>query len=171
VGESWNNINDTLSVASLMDIGTEVFAGGHQGIFVSTDYGRGWTQVSDSLININTFAISGSNIFAGRYWWPAPILSPPSPPGGVFRSTDSGETWTPSSSGLPIDPVYPTEGSQVYALAVHGSDIFAALNPIVPYQVLYSSTIDGNNWVNVGEGLPDETAFSLYANGQVPISV
>ena len=166
MGASWNNVNDTLSIASFMDIGSEVFAGGHQGIFVSSDYGEHWVELNDSLININAFAVSGSSIFAGRYWWPAPILAPPSPPGNVFRSTDNGETWMPFNSGLPIDPAHPSEGIQVYQLAVHGQDIFAGLDPLsdIPYQVLYSSTVTGNNWINIGKGLPDETIFSLFIN-------
>lgn len=103
----------------------------------------------------------GSSIFAGRYWWPTSLLNLPSLPGGVFRSTNNGRTWAPFGSGLPVNPQR-AAGPQVYVLATHGSDIFAALNPVADYRVLYSSRITGNNWVNVGEGLPDETIFSLF---------
>ena len=152
-GTTWDNVGQNLpELASLTVSGSNVVAGSQSGIYISTDNGETWTNVTDTLININALATVGSDIFAGRYRWPYPLLSPPSPPGGVFRSTDGGSTWAPFSSGIPFDP-------QVYAVAAHGGNIFAGSEP-----GLYFSTITGNNWVNIGQGLPEGKIMSLYVN-------
>jgi len=133
--------------------GTNVLAGTHDGMYLSTNNGETWNNVNDTLININALATVGSDIFAGRYFWPYPIgFAPPSPPGGVFRSTDGGLSWSPFNSGIPEYP-------QVYSIAVHGENIFAGSSP-----GLYASTITGNNWVNVGRSLPEFPVLSMYVN-------
>jgi photosystem II stability/assembly factor-like uncharacterized protein len=167
MGENWHTVNapywdsetDTSTrIASLASAGSNVFAGTHRGLFSSSDYGEDWVKLNDTLININTIAISGSTIFAGRYFWPAPVNEPLSPPGGIFRSTDNGKTWSTFSSGLPIDP---GAGAQVYAIAIHNTDIFAALDSD---SMMYSSKINGTSWTNIAKGLPDLPGFCSFVN-------
>ncbi|HTY11528.1 MAG TPA: T9SS type A sorting domain-containing protein [Bacteroidota bacterium] len=153
-GTTWKNVGQYLpELASLATSGSNVVAGTHDGVYLSTDNGETWSNGNDTLININTLASAGSIVFGGRYFWPFPIgFSPPSPPGGVFLSTDGGLTWSPFSSGIPFNP-------QVYAIAVHGKYVFAGAEP-----GLYTSTISNNNWVNMGENLPDGPVLSLFIN-------
>ena len=153
-GDSWDNVGSDLpEIASMTTCGTNVLAGTHDGMYLSTNNGETWNNVNDTLININALATVGSDIFAGRYFWPYPIgFAPPSPPGGVFRSTDGGLSWSPFNSGIPEYP-------QVYSIAVHGENIFAGSSP-----GLYASTITGNNWVNVGRSLPEFPVLSMYVN-------
>ncbi|MDG7000482.1 MAG: T9SS type A sorting domain-containing protein, partial [Nitrososphaerota archaeon] len=150
-GATWKNVGrDLPEVASLATTGSNVIAGSRDGMYLSTDHGETWTNVDDTLININTIAVDGPDIFAGRYHWPYSDLMPPTPPGGVFRSTDGGLTWSSYDSRIPFDP-------QVYAVAVRDEDVFAGSSP-----GLYVSTVTGNNWVNVGENLPAWTVLSLF---------
>ncbi len=156
-GITWTNVGTSLpEIVSLATSGSDVFAGTPDGMYVSTDSGESWAEINDTLININALAIGGSNIFAGRILWPSSLMSPPNPPGGVFRSTDNGQTWSSFMSGLPEYP-------QVLVLATHGSNIIAGLEPNNPSESLYSSTINGNNWINVGYGLPIGI-ISLFVN-------
>jgi hypothetical protein len=153
-GDTWKKVGANLpELASVVTFGSDVLAGTHDGMYLSKDNGETWNNVNDTLININALATVGSDIFAGRYFWPYPIgFAPPSPPGGVFRSTDGGLSWSKFSSGIPTNP-------QVYAVAAHGEDVIAGSAPGV-----YVSTISGNNWSNVGNNLPEFPVFSLYIN-------
>ncbi|MGO9481797.1 MAG: WD40/YVTN/BNR-like repeat-containing protein [Candidatus Kryptoniota bacterium] len=151
-GITWKYMSGLPPFASLATSGSNVLAGTVSGIFLSTDNGETWAVVNDLLDDINAIASAGSEIFAGRYLWPYSLLSPPNPPGGVFRSTDGGLSWSPYSNGNPNDP-------QVYAIAVHGQDVYAGSEP-----GLYVSTINGNNWANVGQNLPEWTVLSLFVN-------
>jgi|GEM_PF-2489141 len=63
-----------------------------------------WVQTNELLgAEINCFAVSGENLFAGTYK-------------GVFLSTNNGTSWTEVSSGL--------TNISVLSLAVSGTDLF-----------------------------------------------
>jgi len=142
-GMSWTVADDNMPrIASLATNGSNVFVGGEAGVYLSTDNGESWTQTNDTLMDINTIVTSGSSVFAGRYFWPVPVGVAPTP-GGLFRS------------GLPNQP----GGPQVHVLAIHGSDIFAGLDP-----GLYVSTVNQDNWINIGGGLPSLEVLSLFIN-------
>jgi photosystem II stability/assembly factor-like uncharacterized protein len=158
-GSTWGNVGQGLpALASLTATTTTVIAGAHDGVHVSTDNGETWTNVNDTLININALATTGSDVFAGRYLWPIAIGFDTTVPGGVFRSTDGGLTWSPFGSGLPpFDPI--THAPAVNSIAVHGGYVFAGL-----YPGLYSSTITDNNWTSFGQNLPSSRVLSLFVN-------
>ena len=148
----WNNsYGGPPQIASLVASGSNIFAGGDFALTRSTDNGETWTALPDSLVYINALALSGSSIFAGRYTWSLPAFDRPYP-GGLFRSTDNGSSWIPDTSGL-------STGQQVYSLAIHGSDVFAGLWPGV-----YTSTLNGNMWGSVGDGLPAWPVLQIYVN-------
>ena len=157
-GTTWKNVGQNLpALASLTASGSNVVAGIYNGVYISTDNGETWANKTDTLIDINALASVGTDVFAGRYLWPVNSFSPPTAPGGVFRSTDGGLTWSPFSSGLPFNPsVY---APAVNSIAVHGEYVFAGLDP-----GLYSSTITNNNWANFGQNLPGGRVLSLFVN-------
>jgi len=152
-GETWGNVGKDLpSFVSLTVSGSNIVAGSRDGVYVSTDGGETWNNTNDTLMNINTLTTSGLYLFGGRYHWPYTISSPPSPPGGVFRSSDGGLTWSTFSSGIPFNP-------QVHTIAAHGDDVFAGSDP-----GLYTSHTAIDSWVNIGSGLPEGTVLSLFVN-------
>jgi hypothetical protein len=83
---------------------------------------------------VTSFAASGINVFAAT-------------DGGVFRSTNNGSNWTAVSSGL--------TDTLVYALAVSGSNLFAA----TAFGGVFLSTNNGANWSVTG--LKDTLLWSL----------
>ena len=89
-----------------------------------------WVQINPNL-QANCFEVSGTNIFAGSYG------------GGVFLSTDNGESWNPVNNGLDLN---------VTSLAVSGSNIFAGTLSGATGGV-YLSTDNGNSWTPVNNGL------------------
>jgi hypothetical protein len=62
---------------------------------------------------VTCFAVSGTNLFAGACceWWYCESA------GGVFLSTDNGESWTGVSIGLP--------NTSVNTIAINGTNLFA----------------------------------------------
>lgn len=110
---------------------SEVFAGTWTGVFHSTDDGATWIQAEglrdttvDALVASGTFLFAGLNIASLN--------------GGVFRSSNDGQTWEPASNGLP--------DHSVQALTVSGSNLVAgAHGPFLNGGAFYSND-DGANW-------------------------
>lgn len=105
-GVNWTAVNNGLAdsnVYSLSALGTKVFAGTQGGCFLTSNNGLNWTSVIN--LSVISFAVSGSNIFAG-------IES-----GYVYLSVDSGANWVSVSNGL--------NGASIYSLSVSDSNIFA----------------------------------------------
>jgi hypothetical protein len=94
-----------------------------------------WQQTSLDSVFVNSFAKSGSNIFAASNW-------------GFHVSSNNGNTWDLRNTGLPnisISPLY-IKGDSIFA----GSGNFVSL-----------STNDGNNWTSVSNGLPTSYSYSI----------
>ncbi len=164
-GVNWSLANsNTSGVSCLAATGTDVFAAGEGWIYRSTDNGENWDVIDSNLTNISSLAASGSTVVAGRWIQPYPLTdSIPPPPGGLFLSTDNGQTWSTYLNGLP-GYGYP----QVWAVAINGIDVFAGMtdqgDPYLYPSMFYSSTINIDNWVNTGQGLPGEGIESIYEN-------
>ena len=136
------NINSFASVGSdlFAGISPDAFGIGASGVFVSIDSGEFWKQSNSGLsdTNVTMVAASGSTVFAAT-------------PGGLFRSTDNGASWT--SAGL--------AGHQVTAFQSAGSNIFVAFSDSV-----YLSTDNGSTWSLANNGIPDTvTVTCLAASG------
>ncbi len=103
-----------------------------------------WTKTScPAAGNINCFAVSGSNVFAG-------ILN-----GGIYVTTNNGASWTESDAGL-------ITNSSVLSLLASGSNLFAGTYG----NGVYFSNNNGVSWSSVITGLPtNSTITSLIANG------
>ncbi len=130
--------------------GTNILAGTHSGIFLSTNNGGNWTAVNNGLpfdtivseyATINSFAVSGTNIFAatgGR---------------GMFLSINNGSSWTAVDNGL--------TNFYVNAITISGTNIFAATEG----GGVFLSTNNGSSWIPVNSGLTNLEVYSLVASG------
>ena len=115
--------------------GTNVFAGA-SGIYRSSDYGATWEHVINGLSPIPmvysfAFVPNGSG---------GDSLCLAATSRGVYRSTNTGQTWTPA--GL--------AGSSVQALFVYGARIFAGTKN----EGIFLSADNGTTWNPVNEGIP-----------------
>jgi photosystem II stability/assembly factor-like uncharacterized protein len=143
-GNNWVLVN-TISPQAFAISGNNIF-GAQGGVVLSTDNGLTWVSVSNGLppgLNVNSLAISGSNIFAGIWQ------------GGVYRSSNNGNSWVVCNSGLP--------DLRITRVAASGSNIFAGT-----YQNgIFYSPDNGSNWVAVNNGYPsiqDITALAIDGN-------
>jgi photosystem II stability/assembly factor-like uncharacterized protein len=111
-------------------------------IALSINASAQWIQTScPSGGEIQSLAISGSNIFAGTQT------------GGVFLSNNNGSTWTAVNTGL--------TNTNVFSLAVSGTNIFAGTNG----GGIFLSTNNGGSWTAVNTGLTTLTVRALAVSG------
>jgi photosystem II stability/assembly factor-like uncharacterized protein len=110
-GESWTQINTGLSNKEVLSFAIDpkntnvIYAGtGRDGVYRSTNGGKNWVQMSNGLMNIaeqqwisiHSFAIDPENtqtlytgVWGGQSWG-----------GGIFKSTNGGESWSQTINGL-----------------------------------------------------------------------
>ena len=133
-GNSWSATGLTATeVISLAVNATKIFAGTNGGgIFLSSNNGSSWTPINTGLNTfastfVNSFAFSGTKIFAGTE-------------GGVYLSTNNGSTWDSVNTGL--------SSTYIYALAINGTQIFAGTAEGVSL-----SLNNGNSWIPIDTGI------------------
>ena len=76
--------------------------------------------------------------------------------GGVYHSTDSGESWQPIMAGLPKDfgfvvLAHPTQGGTAWVIPIDAETMF----PPDGRLRLWRTDDSGSTWTEVGDGLPD----------------
>jgi outer membrane protein assembly factor BamB len=146
-GANWTSASTGLTTTGVFALasspngtgGTNIFAGTMgSGVFLSTNNGANWTAVNSGFglpanDPVTSFAISGTNIFAGTG-------------GGVLLSTNNGSSWTPTHSGP----------GNTTALVVNGTDLYAAT-----YNGVFYSSDNGTSWTAVSTGLTNTSVRSL----------
>jgi hypothetical protein len=108
-------------------------------------YGQ-WTQSPGAVGSINCFADSGTSLYAGTS-------------NGLLLSTDHGESWQSL-----INWGYAAGTPQIRAVAILGSDIFAAVGGYEWGDAghgIIRSTDGGYNWAPVNGGLNDSSVVSF----------
>jgi beta-lactamase regulating signal transducer with metallopeptidase domain/photosystem II stability/assembly factor-like uncharacterized protein len=181
-GKSWIKAMNGLSgnIHAFAESGKNLFAGTENGVFLSTDNGINWTAVNNGLTNFNirAFAVCGMTLFAGTpgassvrtSFTNQGQISSSVNPGGVFRSTDNGTTWTVVNNGL---PEYPT----VLALAANGANLFAVVSGnnsgstlvrgvLISNRSVFLSTNNGASWTEVNTGLTDTIVNAIAISGK-----
>ena len=138
IGEAVNYIAVADTNLFIGQYGGDAFGACPGGIWLSTNSGAGWTNVSGGLIDpgVTALAVSGTNIFSGT--WSR----------GVFHSTNYGTNWTAINLGL--------TDSAVTCFAVSGSNVFAGTAHGV-----FLTTNNGVNWTEVNTDLTDSSIPAL----------
>jgi photosystem II stability/assembly factor-like uncharacterized protein len=141
-GANWDTIsnpNMEKSVPALAVIGTDLFAGTHQGIYRTPTNGADWIPANTGLTNkdVEALYVRGTDLFAGTY-------------GGVYRSTNNGTSWTERNTGLKTTVVLSliTSGDYLYAgtrSGVHRSNNSGNNWTLLAPDWVNSITVDGTN--------------------------
>lgn len=153
-GVSWTSISiPSLPLFTRIEtfevIGTNLFAGTSQGVYLSTNNGTSWVAVNDGLTvnngltseEIQSLVASGVNLFAGSY-------------NGIFVSSNNGANWTRVSTGTPVNRL-------VKCLAVKDSNLFAGTEG----GGIFLSTNNGLSWTAVNTNLTATSVYSLAKSG------
>jgi photosystem II stability/assembly factor-like uncharacterized protein len=180
-GQSWTyaGLKETRQIAKIVIDPTNpdvVYAGalGHaygpnseRGIYKSTDGGVTWKHTLDKGSEVGAadlaIAIAKPNVLFASMWnahrppWStyAPLAGPGS---GIYRSTDSGETWEPCvGHGLPDGPW----GRSGVAVSADGQRVYALIE--AKNSGLYVSADGGVNWT-LANADPRLTSRAWYFN-------
>jgi hypothetical protein len=125
-------------IYSLAINGNNIFAGGGDGVYLSTNNGSSWNHLSFGSW-VWDMAIHENNIFVS------------SSGGAISLSTDNGSSW--NNIFIPSPVAYGD------ALTINDENIFVATSSGV-----YLSTDNGSNWNAVNNGLPTHTDITSLSN-------
>lgn len=147
------------------------------GMFVSKDAGRSWREVE----SLHTHPTASTWQAAGGALALHSIHVDPREPrrlycalsaGGVYRSDDGGESWTPINRGVRADFLptpYPEAGQCVHKLRLHPA------RPDRLYQQnhcgTYRSDDQGETWIEITDGLPSDFGYALALDPNDPDTV
>jgi hypothetical protein len=113
-------------------------------VFLTTDDGANWTQISsaDSNIDILSIVMLNSNLVAGTW-------------NGFYLSTDDGTTWNAfTPTGIPVD-------TAIWSIVMIHTTLFAGTTGGI-----YKSLDNSNTWTEVNSGIPaDARITSIVASG------
>lgn len=130
-------------VNSFASVGTHMFAGTWTGIYMSSNNGKSWTDVTHQLskTGVPVLTSSGNNLYA--------VIN-----GVLFFSNDLAAKWTPLGNGPDLHPIS--------ALACFSDKLFAGTNGYGTY----FSTDNGQNWIqaNAGLGSLNVSSFAVCGN-------
>lgn len=156
-GVSWRAVNGGLvdhaakTVRALALDGSRMLAGTQAGVFVLN--GSTWTGIGQGegpgKLNASVQALLplGGTLLAGTF------------AGGVYRSSDNGQTWQPPGpgSGMPA-------GETVWSLTSFGSMVLAGTSSGV-----YRSLDGGVTWTPSGDGIPPSaTTYRVFGDSGAP---
>ncbi len=126
----------------------------------SSDAGNSWT--ADTTLGgtfVSSFVTVGNKIFVGTESGSA--VGGGGKPGGLFVSSDGGQTWEPRNQGLPDSNV----SVNVSALVWDGTTLYrGSATQVDPSDGLFASTDLGATWNPVLSGY---NVFSLFRSGGV----
>ena len=131
------------TIYCLTSLGPNLYIGTYfYGIEKSTDFGISWTPVNSGIYATTAYAIitSGNNIFSGFY-----------NKGGVFFTSDQGNSWEAKNSNLP--------NLQINDICVNGNSIYTATS----YVGVHVTSNDGDNWNILYPALPATITFNAVA--------
>jgi hypothetical protein len=116
--------------------GTNLFACGDGGVFLSSDSGTSWSSVNARLPNteVSSLAAAGTNLYAGTRHFAGYTLA-------VFLSTDFGTDWVVYNEGLTDTRVRVLVASGMYLLAQNDSG------------GVFLSRDSGKSWTTASSGL------------------
>jgi Secretion system C-terminal sorting domain len=181
-GKNWTQVNTGLTetwLRSLASNGSTLYAGANRGggVFISANLGTSWAASNTGLnaSNISAITTSGTNLIAGAQngvyysanngatWTSAGLTYQASSfvsnaaglfvgttDNGVYFSNDNGVSWTARHNGLQ---------GQVNALAVKGSNIFAATGGAI-----YVSANNGATWIPTSMTGRSVSSFAVIGN-------
>lgn len=156
-GSSWYNSSSGINAASVKSLALapngRIFVGFTGGVYASTNNGTTFIQsdagITNTMNNIIRVHPNGY-VYAGTF----PMSG--TPMSGIFRSTNSGASWSPVMNGW----TYQYNNILDFAFDSSGF-IYCASN-----DNMYKSTNLGDNWFRANNGITNNQVYSLAINKQ-----
>lgn len=139
-GIKWVKSSLSVNLSTILKKDSCLITGGYGGVFISTNDGSDWTQISNSYYNFKNMVVLNSSIFATNGTV-------------ILKSTNNGYNWS---------TVYSTGFNFVTSLTVKNDFIFAGIasGEYSSGTVMYSS----NNGVNWNNTTLDSVSVSVINN-------
>lgn len=139
-----------ISISGLLSHGRAAFAVNEQRLYRSLDSGATWEPADSAFLETNHVITGAGSDDEALYismgsQYGEHGSTPRWESGGVFRTTDYGNTWSEASGGLPMSEV----SVPVTRLMVNGKTLM--INTV---DGLFRSTNGGRSWQPVNRGLP-----------------
>jgi photosystem II stability/assembly factor-like uncharacterized protein len=160
-GESWSKVNNNLVLPANANIramvihpkkGNVLYVATDTGVYKSTDGGKNWERKNSALTNntnVRDIALAAStpNVMLISLIAPTGTTFK----GGVYRSEDAGDHWTPAMDGLSkkicLDDLRRCSQYSMLAIDPKNPDImWAASRDYVSKGAVYKSTDRGKSW-------------------------
>ena len=149
---TWEKVNsgltDTVVMVTAFAVNNQgLFAGTLDGLFLSNNNGVTWKPVelgTETNKTVLSLAVQGTNVYVGtnRYDYNG---------GGVFHSTDNGQTWPVNNNAGPF--------TSINKLVISGTNILAGTYE----DGLFISTDSSKHWSSVNTGLTSKDITALYS--------
>jgi len=130
----------SLYITSLAFDENNLYAGTFEGVFISSNVGENWSKATTgipSTLFVNTIKIIGEYIYVGGF-------------PGLFLSSNGGSSWTYKGFNT----------KEITAIEGYDDIVFAGASGSLTGSV-FVSTNRGNTWIDYGDGLPNNTLFTL----------
>jgi len=131
----------TKHVRSFATADNTLFVVTDEGLYFSRDTGSSWISTNLTRSDITMVLMHNGSLIAGTE------------EGGLFRSTDTGETWSNATSGLP--------NTGILSLVVHNDTLFAGTLG----DGIFRSTDNGVGWISTSTGLTHTIINALASSG------
>ncbi len=182
-GLNWKPTNKGLTdsnIQVLIGYGTTLFAGTDSSIYLSLDNGAEWKKIK-SGINVGQLVLMGNILFAAG--WVDKTNNP-----CIYRTKDNGTTWT--QCAYVYGSRMEVNGSTIFAWGRYGAyrsvdsgNTFLNISPWQKYTFcrdiavcdgvlffaserhIYSSTDNGDNWMENDAGINNSTVDHIEVNG------
>lgn len=149
-----------LNFDAMIVSGTKLYAGGTAGgVFLSSDSGASWNELSNAIGNYLTafsFVSAGTSapqeLFAGTYGE------------GIYRSSQDGSSWTKMNNGLSnleIDALAVSGVNTSSSVIFAGGQGYSLTNGSSVSGGVFRSTDDGVSWVSVTNDLANTEVVTL----------
>jgi len=150
-GKKWTSIDSGISgkgmsILSLVKTDSTIYAttrGGGGGVYISKDFGKNWTWVSNGLIDsagyngVNCVSLIGDNVYAGTQG------------DGVYISKDNCNSWNEVNNGL--------NACLINSIYQQGTNLIAAAFS----RGIFISKDNGNSWKMSNLGLTNTRIWSI----------
>lgn len=145
-GDLWTSANNGITnstIKTLVKSGSFLIAGAYYsgGVHFTNNGGSNW-NASYPTTNYIVQLITNNNAVYAATWG-----------GGIFKTTDNGQSWTQLNTGLP--------NLNVFSVAINGSRIFAGTNN----SGVYISENNGLSWQEINIGLTNKNINMLTLVG------
>jgi photosystem II stability/assembly factor-like uncharacterized protein len=144
-GANWSTTSlQNLNIYAIAKMGETLYASTGVSICRSTDSGENWIWPTTWFSNVRSIAVLGTKIFASTI------------DRGIYCSTDRGDTWFQTNTGLPDD----YQMLQIQSIVAHGTNLYAGTGDGV-----FVSTDEGVSWHKAGTIGKDHYALNLFEMG------